>query len=124
MSYGLSHCGYDVRIAETFTLLPKEFRLASTVEEFRFPRDVAGLLKDKSTWARRGISVFNTVFEPGWRGNATIEIANLGAEMVHFEAGFPIAQMMFVRLEEPTDSPYVGKYQNQGAGPQAARYEQ
>jgi dCTP deaminase len=123
-SFGLSHCGFDVRIAESMTLEPGEFRLASTIEHFSFPLDLVGLLKDKSSWARQGLSVFNTVFEPGWRGHATLELANHGPNNVLILGGDPIAQMIFTKLVEPTESAYAGKYQDQEAGPQEARLEQ
>lgn len=123
MSFGLSACGYDVRVAEDVYLEPGWFVLASTMERFELPHDVAGLLMDKSTWARRGISVQNTIAEPGWRGYLTVEISNHGQRTVRIPAGSPIGQMVFHVLDQPTEQPYGGKYQDQEPGPQAARYE-
>lgn len=123
MSYGLSHAGYDVRIAETLILPPKAFALASTVERFDMPADVVGLVHDKSTWARRGLSLFNTVIEPGWRGYLTLEMVNHSEHAFFLRAGMPIAQILFLRTEEPVESPYSGKYQDQEHGPQGARDE-
>lgn len=123
MSFGLSACGYDVRVAERVILWPGDFALASTMERFDLPHDVAGLLMDKSTWARRGVSVQNTIAEPGWRGYLTLEISNHGREVVRIPAGSPIGQMVFHQLDQPTEQPYRGKYQDQEAGPQRARYE-
>jgi len=123
MSYGLSHAGYDVRIAEDVCLYNGGFSLASTIEYFDMPHDLVAMVHDKSTWARRGLSLFNTVIEPGWNGFLTLELVNNCNEILRIEAGSPIAQIVFMRLEEPTESPYTGKYQNQEAGPQAARNE-
>ena len=120
MSFGLSHAGYDVRIAENITLWPKNFSLASTIEEFDIPNDLIAMVHDKSTWARRGLSLFNTVIEPGWKGFLTLELVNNSDELLVIEAGSPIAQIVFMRLEEPTEKPYSGKYQDQKAGPQPA----
>jgi len=120
MSYGLSHAGYDVRIAEGCMLDPQESCLASTVEEFLMPNDLVAFVHDKSTWARRGLSLFNTVIEPGWQGFLTLELVNHSSEMLIINAGDPIAQIIFMRLEEPTEHPYTGKYQNQKRGPQEA----
>jgi dCTP deaminase len=120
MSFGLSHAGYDVRIAETMLLNPWVFSLASTVEEFFMPTDLVAFVHDKSTWARRGLSLFNTVIEPGWQGFLTLELVNHSNEMLIINAGDPIAQIIFMRLEEPTENPYTGKYQNQKRGPQEA----
>lgn len=64
MTFGLGPAGYDVRIAEGFHLWPKGFALASTMEYFRIPSDLIAFVHDKSTWARRGLSLFNTVIEP------------------------------------------------------------
>ena len=123
MSYGLSHAGYDVRIAETIRLMPGMYSLASTIEEFFMPDDLVGFVHDKSTWARRGLSLFNTVIEPGWNGFLTLELVNHSASVLHISAGSPIAQIIFMRMEEPTEKPYTGKYQNQRRGPQEARHE-
>ena len=123
MSFGLSHAGYDVRIAETIMLWPGPSVLASTVEEFFMPDDLVAFVHDKSSWARKGLSLFNTVIEPGWQGFLTLELVNHSAGALHIEAGSPIAQIIFMRLEEPTEKPYTGKYQNQGRGPQEARDE-
>jgi dCTP deaminase len=123
MSYGLSHAGYDVRIAETTDLQPGEFKLASTIETFAMPTDLIAMVHDKSTWARRGLSLFNTVIEPGWCGVLTLELVNNGDEWLRVYAGDPIAQIVFMQLDQPTEKPYAGKYQNQEAGAQPARFE-
>ena len=120
MSFGLSHAGYDVRIAETIVLPRGRSRLASTIEEFSMPDDLVGFVHDKSSWARRGLSLFNTVIEPGWRGFLTLELVNHSYKTIFIEDGDPIAQIIFMRLEEPTETPYTGKYQNQRRGPQEA----
>lgn len=121
MTYGLANAGYDVRIDQDITLKPGDCALASTMEEFNMPNDVCADVKDKSTWARRFVTVQNTFIEPGWRGYLTLEIVNHSQEDVKLERGDPIAQIVFMRLEEPTEQPYNGKYQNQERGPQAAR---
>lgn len=120
-SFGLSACGYDVRLDQDIQLSPGQFILASTLEEFRMHNDVVGIVHDKSTWARRGIAVQNTVIEPGWRGFLTLELTNHGTEPIFLGYGTPVAQIIFHRLDEPTERPYEGKYQNQERGPVAAR---
>jgi dCTP deaminase len=123
MSYGLSVAGYDVRIREKFVLKPGQFKLASTVEHFDMPKDIIGLVHDKSTWARRGLSLFNTVIEPGWKGYLTLELMNFSDELLSFEHGMPIAQILFMKTDMPCEKPYEGKYQNQEAAPVEARVE-
>jgi dCTP deaminase len=120
MSFGLSHAGYDVRIAETMWLNPGMFSLASTIEEFFMPTDLVAFVHDKSTWARRGLSLFNTVIEPGWSGFLTLELVNHSTNPLRLLSGDPIAQIVFMRMEEPAEKPYAGKYQNQKRGPQEA----
>jgi len=124
MSYGLSHAGYDVRVAENIYLNPGNFTLASTVEEFLMPTDLVAFVHDKSSWARRGLSLFNTVIEPGWCGFLTLELSNQSNDAICIKAGLPIAQIIFMRMEEPAENPYSGKYQNQRRGPQVAIHEQ
>lgn len=122
-SYGLSHAGYDIRIRQDLVLGSGDFRLASSIEHFVMPDDLLGLVKDKSTWARRGLSVYNTVIEPGWHGFLTLELVNHGHELLIFRRGDPIAQVIFQRLELPTATPYAGKYLGQEDAPVPAREE-
>jgi dCTP deaminase len=123
MSYGLSPASYDIRIAQSLTIGPGEFALASTLEQFRVPLDVLIVVHDKSSWARRGLAVQNTVFDPGWRGYATLELTNHSKSSLTILAGDPIAQVVCHLLTEPTTQPYAGQYQDQEAGPQPARNE-
>lgn len=119
-SYGLSCCGVDIRLDQNIYLRPGEFSLASSMENFHMPTNVAGLVKDKSSWARRGLSCFNTIIEPNWSGILTLELVNHSKIDLNFWRGTPIAQVIFEYLDEPTELPYTGKYQNQRAGPQEA----
>ena len=123
MSYGVGPAGYDVRVAETFVLKPGEFKLASTLEHFDMPRDVLGKVADKSTWARLGLAVQNTIIEPGWRGFLTLELTNGGRETLRIVKGHPIAQIILHLLDEPAEQPYEGKYQDQSSGAKEAVLE-
>lgn len=121
LTYGLSSCGYDIRIAESFTLWPQRFVLASSVEHFIMPDDCCARVMDKSSLARQGIVVQNTIIEPGWNGWLTLEIVNHSWGFRKLVSGQAIAQIVFERLDEPTEQPYRGKYQNQNRGAQPAR---
>lgn len=123
MSFGLSAAGYDIRLAQDVRLRTDDFVLASSMERFCMPRDILGIVHDKSTLARRGLSVFNTVIEPGWEGFLTLELKNQGIDIINLEAGSPIAQIVFHFLDRPTMAPYSGKYQNQEAGPKEPIHE-
>ena len=122
MTFGLSAAGYDVRIKQAVTLLPGECKLASTVEHFSMPFDLLAMVADKSTWARRFVTVQHTVIEPGWSGHLTLELINHSALIVEIPAGAPIAQIIFHALDEPTQQPYSGKYQNQADEPVPAKF--
>lgn len=123
VSHGLSFAGYDLRIRQSVTLTPENrFALASTVERFQMPADLVGIVHDKSTWARQALSVFNTVIEPGWHGDAlTLELVFHGSGELHIPAGAGIAQVLFHRIETPAQ--YSGKYQWQSSEPVAAIME-
>jgi dCTP deaminase len=121
MTFGLGPAGYDVRVAEEISIWPGQFVLASTVEKFRMHDDLIAFVHDKSTLARRGIALQNTVIEPGWTGFLTLEITNHGRERVYLPVGSPIAQIVFHLLDEAAERPYEGRYQNQEPGPQGAR---
>lgn len=123
MTFGCSACGYDVRIKEPLIMSRGGFALASTIEHFQMPNDVLGKVADKSTWARRGLSVFNTVIEPGWHGFLTMELVYHGSEPLQLLEGMPIAQIIFHRVDQPTDAPYAGKYQGQIGAPVPAILE-
>lgn len=122
-TFGLSAAGYDVRIAEDILLWPGRFLLASTIEHFDMPADVVGIVHDKSTWARRGVAVQNTVIEPGWRGYLTLELTLHAFRLLRIRKGSGIAQIVFHKLDQRARHPYEGKYQDQEAGPQAARFD-
>jgi len=127
MTFGLSSAGYDVRVEFALNsifsyrvLNPGDFILASTIERFKMPNDLIASVADKSSWARRGLAVQNTIIEPGWAGWLTLELTNHGRETLRIEKGMAIAQIVFQRLDFPTDQPYEGKYQDQRRGPVAA----
>lgn len=88
-----------------------KFILASAMEEFDMPGNLVGIVHDKSTWARRGLSVFNTVIESGWKGFLTLELVYHGTEELVIPAGSGIAQVVFHRTN--SEMHYSGKYQNQ-----------
>lgn len=123
MSYGLSAAGYDIRIDQALVLNPQEFKLASSLERFHMPNNMLAIVHDKSTWARRGLTVQNTVIEPGWTGFLTLELTNHSKWPISMLQGMPIAQIIFHILDQATEQPYDGKYQNQAAGPQPAILE-
>ena len=105
------------------SVMPPCFALAHTVEDFAMPDNVSGQICDKSTYARMGVSCFNTFFDPGFRGNGTLELVNLSANVIVIRAGDPICQIVFNWLDVPTDRPYEGKYQDQPRAPVAAIME-
>lgn len=118
LTHGIGPAGYDVRVAEDKLLWPGRFFLASTVEYFDLPHNVLAVVHDKSTWARRGLFVHNTVIEPGWRGHLTLEIeVKIAAGLFgRLRTGTPIAQIVFHQLDHPTERPYSGRYQDQPRG--------
>lgn len=109
---------------ETFTdmqtralvVAPGTFVLGRTVEYFRIPPNVLTLCVGKSSYARCGVLVNVTPFEPGWEGHATLCIANVGARPVRLHSGEGIAQVIFLESDEPCEVTYAdreGKYQAQ-----------
>jgi dCTP deaminase len=145
ISYGLSSYGYDLRVADEFKVFtnvynavvdpkafdersfvdmrgasclvpPNSFALARSVEYFRIPRDVLTLCVGKSTYARCGIIVNVTPFEPEWEGFVTLEISNTTPLPARIYAGEGLAQVLFLAANEPCEVSYAersGKYQAQ-----------
>ncbi|HIM52100.1 MAG TPA: dCTP deaminase [Acidobacteria bacterium] len=145
VSFGLSSYGYDIRVADEFKIFtninytvidpkafdprsfvdvqadvciipPNSFALARTIEYFRIPRDVLTLCLGKSTYARCGIIVNVTPFEPEWEGTATLEISNTTPLPAKIYANEGIAQVLFFQSDERCETSYAdkkGKYQAQ-----------
>ncbi len=145
VSYGLSSYGYDLRVARNFKVFtnvynsivdpknfsddsfvdivgdtciipPNSFALAVSVEYFRIPRNVLTLCIGKSTYARCGIIVNVTPFEPGWEGYVTLEISNTTPLPAKIYAGEGLAQVLFLESAEACEVSYAdrnGKYMNQ-----------
>jgi len=145
ISYGLSSYGYDVRVGNDFKIFtnvhsaivdpknfnpqsfvdhhgdacvipPNSFVLAQTVEYFRIPRDVITICLGKSTYARCGLIVNVTPFEPEWEGFVTLEISNTTPLPARIYANEGIAQVLFFQANEVCEVSYAdrkGKYQFQ-----------
>ena len=145
ISFGLSSYGYDIRVADDFKVFtnvygsivdpknfdpksfvdmrtdvcvipPNSFALARTIEYFRIPRNVLTICLGKSTYARCGIIVNVTPFEPEWEGTATLEISNTTPIPAKIYANEGIAQVLFFQSDEPCTTSYrdkKGKYQAQ-----------
>lgn len=116
----------EVADDEPFVLQPGELVLASTRETLELADDLLARLEGRSSLARLGIIVHGTagVFDPGWRGKAVLELANLGRMAVALYPGMRICSFTFEPLSSPTDQPYwkraASKYVDQ-AGADASR---
>jgi dCTP deaminase len=102
--------------ARSILVPPNSFALATTVEYFRVPRNILTLCVGKSTYARCGIIVNVTPFEPEWEGHATLEISNTSPLPARIHAGEGIAQLIFLEASEECLRSYAdkrGKYQSQ-----------
>jgi dCTP deaminase len=145
ISYGVSSYGYDFRVADEFfvplkgglidpkdaakrkdafetvkaeslVIAPSSFVLGRTVEYFKIPRNVITVCTGKSTYARSGILLNVTPFEPEWEGYATICIINSSPSPVKIYANEGIGQLVFLKADEECETSYAdkkGKYQAQ-----------
>jgi len=145
ISFGTSSYGYDIRVADEYKVFtnlysawvdpknfdprsmvdfkgdvcvipPNSFALARTVEYFRIPRKVLTVCLGKSTYARCGIIVNVTPFEPEWEGYVTLEISNTTPLPAKIYSNEGIAQVLFFEADEECDISYAdkkGKYQKQ-----------
>lgn len=106
---------------------PGGFWLASTVETVHIPTDLVGQLNGKSSWARQGLIVHTTAgfIDPGFRGQITLELANVGKEGIWLEAGMAICQLVFFQMTSPAERPYgtngLGSHYMGQQGPTSAR---
>lgn len=145
ISYGLSSYGYDLRVSDEFKVFtnthntvidpknfedscfvdvkgaycivpPNSFALARSVEYFRIPRSVLTVCLGKSTYARCGIIVNVTPFEPEWEGHVTLEISNTTPLPAKIYANEGLAQVLFYEGAEECEVSYAdrnGKYMKQ-----------
>ena len=145
ISYGTSSYGYDIRCSDEFKIFtninsavvdpknfdessfvdyqgdvciipPNSFTLARTIEYFRIPRNVLTICLGKSTYARCGIIVNVTPFEPEWEGYVTLEFSNTTPLPAKIYANEGVAQVIFFEADEPCEVSYKdrrGKYQGQ-----------
>lgn len=145
ISYGVSSYGYDIRVADEYKIFtnvnstivdpknfdacnvvehkgetcivpPNSFALARTIEYFKIPRNVLAICLGKSTYARCGIIVNVTPFEPEFEGYITIEISNTTPLPAKIYSNEGIAQVLFFTGDENCDISYKdknGKYQRQ-----------
>jgi dCTP deaminase len=145
ISYGLSSYGYDLRVSDEFKIFtnvnnalvdpkhfdersfvtiqtdicivpPNSFALARSVEYFKIPRSVLTICVGKSTYARCGIIVNVTPFEPEWEGFVTLEISNTTPLPARIYANEGLCQIIFFESDEICETSYAdrkGKYQAQ-----------
>ena len=107
-----------VKEGEPFVLQSREFALAITQETLELDDDVLGRLEGRSSLGRIGIIVHGTagLFDPGWRGKATLELSNLGIMPVALYPGMRICSFTFEQLSSPVSVPYYKKAGNKYAG--------
>jgi dCTP deaminase len=107
-----------VETAQPFILQPREFALAITEETLELDDDILGRLEGRSSLGRIGIIVHGTagLFDPGWRGKATLELSNLGIMPVALYPGMRICSFTFEQLSSPVSVPYYKKASNKYAG--------
>ncbi|MCY4401847.1 MAG: dCTP deaminase [Candidatus Poribacteria bacterium] len=117
----------EVSDGEGFTMQPGEFVLAATHEKLELADDVMARLEGRSSLGRLGIIVHSTagLFDPGWVGNATLELGNLGRMPVKLYPGMRICAFTFEQLSSPSSTPYSLKPSNKYAGqdgPETSRF--
>lgn len=145
ISYGVSSYGYDLRVGDEYKIFtninnvivdpkdfnpksfidykgeyciipPNSFALAHSVEYFKIPRNILTICLGKSTYARVGIIVNVTPFEPEWEGTVTLEISNTTPLPAKIYSNEGLAQVLFFEANEVCEISYAdkkGKYQSQ-----------
>lgn len=108
----LSSSGYDLRCADEVSIVPGFSALIHTVERVELPASVCAQMFIRSSFAREGLVGSFALIDPGFRGQLTLRIANLGPNAVKIGKGERVAQMVFHRLISPSKKPYAGKYQD------------
>lgn len=107
----LSPAGYDVRCNSPLSIMPGRQALLHTVERLELGPTVCGEIFIRSSFAREGVFGSFAVIDPGFKGQLTLSLANLGASIVEVSQGERIAQVVFHRLSSPAEKPYSGRYQ-------------
>jgi dCTP deaminase len=116
VSFGAGPASYDLRLDRDIRLWPGRSVRADAIERICMPDNLMGLLFSKSTWARVHVEHAATVIDPGFHGVLRLEInMHHGDGIIDIAAGTGIVQVVFCRLEAPTEQPYRGRYLGQGA---------
>ncbi len=105
---------YTVTKADSYTLLPGQFVLATTMEYFKLPNNLTAFVEGRSSIGRIGLFIQNAGWvDPGFRGEITLELFNASRLPILLRAGRRVGQLVFAQLDRDAEAPYRGKYQGQ-----------
>ncbi len=111
MRHGATETGYDFRLGKP-VVTTKGAAVCVSLEKFKLPSDVMGMVVDKGTLVRQGIHLTSSVLAPGWHGHLVFGIDMFGRKRkIDIPAGFPIGSVVFMKMSTP--AVYEGKYQDQ-----------
>ncbi|MDD2665501.1 MAG: dCTP deaminase [Methanocellales archaeon] len=107
----LQPASYDLTIKDGICIPSKAMRLVSSLERVEMPPDAAGILRTRSSYARKGLLLGGGIVDPGFRGNLTLCLTNMSDEEIRLDHGERIVQMLFLLVKSPAET-YEGKYQD------------
>jgi dCTP deaminase len=102
---------YDLRVSEDTALSAGRCTLVHSIERVELPADLAATLRCRSSYARRGILLGGGFVDPGFRGQLTLCLANVGTEEVPLTRGDRVVQMILQEVLNG-DRLYEGRYQD------------
>lgn len=105
---------YKTIESDTYTLLPNQFVLATTMEYFELPDDLTAFVEGRSSLGRMGLFIQNAGWvDPGFHGEITLELYNANRCAIELRAGRRVGQLVFAEMDDTALNPYQGKYQGQ-----------
>lgn len=100
--------------ADSITIPPKSFLLATTMEYIKLPDDVTAFVEGRSSIGRMGLFIENAGWvDAGFEGRITLELYNASSLPIKLQSGRRICQLVFCKMDKPAVEPYRGKYQGQ-----------
>lgn len=101
---------YDPNKVERFTIKPNEYFLIQTVEKLNLPDDIVAVFYPRSTLYRSGVMIFSGQGNPGYCGEPTFGIKNMGPCDFEFDLGARLAHVHFHQIQGSANS-YRGQWQ-------------
>ena len=82
------------QLGDSFLLHPNQTVLSTSLEYFKLPNNLIGIISMRSSYARLGLSISSTL-EPGYCGCVSLELTNTSKNAIRITVGSRLFQIRF-----------------------------